>query len=620
MPSVAVSGRTVYIAWESFSIGPSGNGLATSSNRGITFGPPASLAFSKGQPGIAASGDKVYLVWDGIQQNAAVSFSLSTDKGATFGSAIEIGNPAGFINEPNVAVSGDDVYVVWGGAPPEGGAYEVHFARSTDGGLTFGAPRNLSGAPGAFPSVAASGDNVYVLWNDGGIQKTTLMKSTNNGNTFAEISHPVPSTTRISLAASGSKVYVAWHIGSSTASRFLAISNDGGGTFGATIDLSGSIGESIFSDAPSIAASNGDVYFTWGGGGNGVKLIAAVGPNRPVVFVPGISGSVLIDPMAGDREIWIRNLVDWPDLSLFPSDGPILIRASDALRVAQVALPVVGVVGSEPIYGPFLQRMADEGFHEYELADDGTFIEERLSLSGCDLSQADDPGPKPDLFIFPYDWRKDNGQNADLLWEYVRCVREFYAPADTEVSIVAHSMGSLLSRRYILDNPGDHHVKALITIGGPFLGAPKLIYVLETGHFLDPPVSLLPTVNSTFKHLTRSFPGAHQLLPSRKYFEIAAEVAAAHVLVEDDRDLNFDGTFKALSYSEMTGVVDLLYGQEGFSPGSTSDAFHQGGQDDWRGDTSGVTYSHIVGKQAGETTIGGGGGGHLGVVLPAFNT
>ncbi|MDA1347998.1 MAG: hypothetical protein O3A47_03910 [Chloroflexi bacterium] len=55
----------------------------------------------------------------------------------------------------------------------------------------------------------------------------------------------------------------------------------------------------------------------------------------------------------------------------------------------------------------------------------------------------------------------------------------------------------------------------------------------------------------------------------------------------------------------MIGVVNLMYGQEGFSPGSASDAFHQGGQDDWSDDTSGVKYFHIAGKQAGETTIGG---------------
>ena len=60
-----------------------------------------------------------------------------------------------------------------------------------------------------------------------------------------------------------------------------------------------------------------------------------------------------------------------------------------------------------------------------------------------------------------------------------------------------------------------------------------------------------------------------------------------------------------LSYPQMIGVLDLLYGQEGFTPGSSNDAFHQGGQDDWRGDTSGVKYFHVAGKQAGHNTIGG---------------
>ena len=328
-----------------------------------------------------------------------------------------------------------------------------------------------------------------------------------------------------------------------------------------------------------------------------------MGP-RPVVFVPGISGSVLIDPSAGDREIWIRNLADWSDLSLFPSDDPSLVVASDALRVATVAVPLLGEVGSEQIYGPFLQRMAVEGFHEYDLTNDsGAFVLQRMFQSGCDTAQADDDGPKPILFVFPYDWRQDIGFNSARLRGYIRCVREFYP--DSDLDIVAHSMGSMLSRAYILDNPADHYVNALITIGGPFLGAPKLLYVLETGDFLGPPLSAVPGVNSTFKHLARSFTGAHQLLPSRKYFELAAEMGAAQILVEYDRDLNSNGAFEVLSYPQTIEVVDLLYGQEGFTPGSSNDAFHQGGQDDWRGDTSGVKYFHMVGKQAGHNTIGG---------------
>ena len=49
-------------------------------------------------------------------------------------------------------------------------------------------------------------------------------------------------------------------------------------------------------------------------------------------------------------------------------------------------------------------------------------------------------------------------------------------------------------------------------------------------------------MNGIFKHVTASFIGAHQLLPSSKYFELANELAAPDPMTEDDRDLNGDGT------------------------------------------------------------------------------
>ncbi len=74
---------------------------------------------------------------------------------------------------------------------------------------------------------------------------------------------------------------------------------------------------------------------------------------------------------------------------------------------------------------------------------------------------------------------KANIENADKLKEYVRCVQKFYP--GTKVDIVAHSMGGLLARRYIISNTANHSVRKLVTIATPFLGAPRALETIETG-------------------------------------------------------------------------------------------------------------------------------------------
>ena len=197
--------------------------------------------------------------------------------------------------------------------------------------------------------------------------------------------------------------------------------------------------------------------------------------------------------------------------------------------------------------------------------------------------------------MFPYDWRRDNGLNADRLRDYIGCVRRFHPEVD--VKVVTHSMGSLLARRYILDQGNDHHVERLITIGAPWLGAPKMLNVLETGAFFTNWM-----YDSVIKHILGSFDAAHQLLPSRAYTE---SLGAAPPLVEDGRDLDGDGTDdEVFSHDRVIEVVDAIYGQS-FLPGSTGDSFHSvAGQDDWRFDTTTIETFHIYGVQSQENTIG----------------
>jgi pimeloyl-ACP methyl ester carboxylesterase len=121
--------------------------------------------------------------------------------------------------------------------------------------------------------------------------------------------------------------------------------------------------------------------------------------------------------------------------------------------------------GDKIVYENFLSALTNQGsYKEYDVKRHP----ERLTFSGCDSSQKSN---NPNLFVFYYDWRQSNADAAAALKEYVRCIQDFYP--GTDVDIVAHSQGGLVARRYVLDNPTSHHVKKMITVGTPWLGAPR---------------------------------------------------------------------------------------------------------------------------------------------------
>ena len=158
------------------------------------------------------------------------------------------------------------------------------------------------------------------------------------------------------------------------------------------------------------------------------------------------------------------------------------------------------------------------GYKEYQVNSNPA----RRTTAGCDLSQQAD---KPTLFVFGYDWRKSNIENAQLLKDYVGCVNKFHP--SRKINLLAHSMGGLLSRRYILDNPNTHQINKMVTIGTPFLGAPKAIDLMETGSFfkieylifeINPLAPNFKELIEFFPRCSRTFAKSILLQPCRKLF------------------------------------------------------------------------------------------------------
>jgi probable HAF family extracellular repeat protein len=319
----------------------------------------------------------------------------------------------------------------------------------------------------------------------------------------------------------------------------------------------------------------------------------------PLIFVPGVSGSTLtIHEPGSDKngfEIWLglRGVFNREQLGLRPGDYPGRnVSATDVIRYA-INTPFY----KEPIYGPLLEALTTKGgYVEYNVAG----LPARRTAAGCDL--AGQALRRPNLFVFAYDWRLGNDENSARLKNYIDCVAKFYP--GRKVNVLAHSMGGVLSRRYILDYPTDHNVNALITIGTPWLGAPKLFNALETGKFIDYIAS-----GSGVKHAVESMTAGHQLMPSALYYQMGAPLYSLGRSGEIEPPYGEWGTdldgdripFDLYDYPKMVKVIDTRYDT---LPGTTSKLFHTLEQDDWRQDASGVKYFHLYSLQSQPRTIG----------------
>jgi len=76
-----------------------------------------------------------------------------------------------------------------------------------------------------------------------------------------------------------------------------------------------------------------------------------------------------------------------------------------------------------------------------------------------------------DLFVFPYEWRDSNVENAKKLQTKINEIKQDLNWP--KVDLVAHSMGGLLAREYIESDYYGNDVDQLITLATPNLGAPE---------------------------------------------------------------------------------------------------------------------------------------------------
>jgi pimeloyl-ACP methyl ester carboxylesterase len=249
-----------------------------------------------------------------------------------------------------------------------------------------------------------------------------------------------------------------------------------------------------------------------------------------VVLIPGIMGSQLLVTTPLRRIVWgDSSMLSWaPQLSQWTqvmAQGNGIDQPGNVVpgSFTRVQLPVRSAADIAVILSlsPALQLLLRQsGLRNIDLDPYGDALRYFTSSLGA-----------ANVLAFPYDWRLSNAHTAALLKRAIeRKWGDSLNDGSRPITIVAHSMGGIISRFYIEQLGGDRVIRNLVTVGTPHAGAPEGLRVPTNlpslARFLlplDPASLLILAAASVVSPLAGALPGLH-LLVSRFLRELQSVV------------------------------------------------------------------------------------------------
>lgn len=228
-------------------------------------------------------------------------------------------------------------------------------------------------------------------------------------------------------------------------------------------------------DGDTIRIGKAQIVFKSGFQANDLTLIQVPDQERPrnrkpVVIVPGLMGSQL---WRGSERVWpnVKYLFSRPEMFRLPEYEPLEAR---------------GLVGEVVIVPNLIKQ------EQYNRL--GDYLEDSLGYER-----------EVDLMEFAYDWRQDVRESAKRLSQEIDNWH-----ATPPITIIAHSLGCLVSRYYIELLGGKDKVGRVILLGGPHAGVPYAIASLHTGPDLLP----FGMLGERLREILITFPSMYQILPT----------------------------------------------------------------------------------------------------------
>lgn len=245
------------------------------------------------------------------------------------------------------------------------------------------------------------------------------------------------------------------------------------------------------------------VSFTFGS----VSAAAQTTGKNPVIIIPGISGSQLVNPQTG-KTVWFNVRRDKEDDLRLPMTSTNLTRNRDSLVakdiIREVKLP--GILPDVEVYQSLIDSLKARGFAE------------------ADWNK---PEAADVFYVFPYDWRRDNVETARLLINKIEAVKRAVKRPDLKFDVIAHSMGGLVARyagmygtadlppegrKPVPNWSGARHINKLLMFGTPNEGAFGSFDAVINGYTIVTERNL-PFIDDFRPEDVLSSPSLFQLMP-----------------------------------------------------------------------------------------------------------
>lgn len=234
---------------------------------------------------------------------------------------------------------------------------------------------------------------------------------------------------------------------------------------------------------------------------------------RPVIVIPGILGSELINSKTGQTI--------WPSALRTSNDGLPISPNLEANRDDLVPGKILETVR--------LARILPEVYVYRDL------LEALRRYAGYREASWDNPGSDGDrdtFYVFAYDWRRDNVANARELVQHIQRLKQRLQRPDLKFNIIAHSMGGLIARYAAMygdaDLPPDDvairptwlgaaHISKIVMIGTPNEGSSDAFATIVEGYSITEGLRRrVPLLNKLTAADAARTPSVFQLMPHRE--------------------------------------------------------------------------------------------------------
>jgi pimeloyl-ACP methyl ester carboxylesterase len=229
----------------------------------------------------------------------------------------------------------------------------------------------------------------------------------------------------------------------------------------------------------------------------------------PVIIIPGLTGSNLVNSRTGE-EVWFKARRSKDDDIRLPI-SPNLAQNRDNLTVKDIIRKVefFKVLPEIEVY----ERLIDA-------------LQTRGGYREANWNTATRKDAQDTFFVFPYDWRRDNVENAQLLMRKIDTLKRRLGKPNLKFNIVAHSMGGLIARYAAMygsanlpaSNPqptwaGDKNFDKVFLLGTPNEGSISSLNALLNGFSYIGGGLNLPFIQDISRFDAFTIPSIYQLLP-----------------------------------------------------------------------------------------------------------